>query len=197
MHQPLPIFPPLFPPLEWWRIFCVDLTMRAATLDAAVTPRIEDFSGSISRANAEGGVTAREWVRFSVDADVTLSLPVEGGASALKNRRPDSWVFAREAPREARKIASTLATLYGRTPFFHLLGDDLTPCPEPGMKVAEVNGEMFGRIIRILGLGDVYLLQSLRTTDISTLRTADPSSALLPALFRLGPDAIFLLLKPF
>lgn len=192
MYQPLPSFPPLFASLRWWRLFTASLLSSS------------DLESSISNANREWGGKAREWMRFHIEPQATLSFPVEAGASALKNRHPLSWIFAPEAGPASRKIYSTLATLYGSTPFFHPLKDVLLPAPEAGKPASNFNRKAFEAMASVLSLDDPCLLSSLRDcrsasiADIIASAPEPPSDcSLLTSLFRYGPDAIFILIKPF
>lgn len=139
---------------------------------------------------------------------MTLSLPVEGGASALKNCAPASWRLAPEAVRESRKAASTLSTVYGRQPFFHLLEDDLRISPQPGEGASEVCMEKFGAVCKVLGLEDASLIDALaervargdqRLRDIRRELCTDfsPGLSIVDSVVRMGPDAIFSLLPSF
>lgn len=179
--SPLPEFAPLFPSMEWWRIF---LSRR---LEMPDTGGDDALRLAVRLANTESRLKSREWMRFAVCAPAraaaaadmsaqvsVLSLPVEGSASALKNRHPRSWMLAREALREAEKIKATLATAYGRTPYFHILADTLFsgsgfggntftgdgPAGRPS--AGDVCDEAFSGIVSLLCLDDDRLLRDLR-----------------------------------
>lgn len=221
MYQPLPDFAPLYPPGEWWRIYLNHLLNTREPTDGV---------GLIKQTNRDSGLKSREWMRFTATPpeakigtpkSIVLSLPVEGGASALKNRHPDSWKLASEGRRESRKIISTLETLYGRTPYFHLLSDQLLACfPAAQDKdFIEIHAsllciEAFRKVEKVLRLDDNNLITELKDglerndTRLKTvaeetrrkLLSADPqnpSPSILDALFRIGPDAIFALLPTF
>lgn len=163
-------------------------------------------------ANSNAGVKRREWMRIALPDAVLLSLPVEGGASALKNGDPERWTLAPEAARDLRKAAATLATLLGRRPFFHLLEQDLRPVAagkDPvGMTARAVCSDAFAGICGILGLEDPSLLDGLSAvlqTNDSVVRriaadfnaTVDPDVSIIEPVVAYGPDAIFTLLPPF
>lgn len=203
MHQPLPTFAPLFAPTGWWRIY---LRKRLEGLDK---------ERATAEANRESGIKARSWMRFRAEGDAVLALPVEGGASTLKNRHPDTWVLAREAERDIPKILTTLSTLYGRTPFFQLLRPDILTVstdenpPGPRATAREICTAAFEWTASILNLDDDNLLGDIRRrTDEAdprlravvdetprNLRAEDAS--IIHPLFHLGPDAIFILIPPF
>lgn len=197
MSRLLPDFPPLFPTGEWWRAYV------AARLAGDERPA-EMIVG-----NMEGGARRRDWMRIAIAGGQTLSVPVEGGASALKNRDPRGWRLAPEASREGRKAAATLATVYGRHPYFHLLSDMLpADLAVPGAPARGVCLEAFRTVESLLGLDDPTLLAGLRrAVDGHDRRIgmvgADcrgrlrPGLSILDAVFTLGRDAIFALLPPF
>lgn len=193
-------FPPLHAPVEWWRAYVEERLAGRGRGEA------------IEGANRRGLVARRSWMRFRIAGATVLTLPVAGGASALKNRPPHTWTMAREARRENRKIAATLATIYGREPYFHLIADQLPPvaesCEPEGLKASEVCREAFGRIERLLGLADEGLLASLRegmAAGDAILREAgsrhgmlmEPGMSIVDGIVRLGPDAIFGLIPSF
>ena len=201
MTHPLPDFPPLFPRGEWWRLFF------AATLEGA------SQAEAICRANASSGIKPREWLRFYIAGAAALSLPVSGGASALKNRPSTRWTLAPEAQRESRKISATLATAYGRSPFFHPLRDcfEMPFSSEElaeGVRASEVCREAFRRVAGVLNLEDTRLIEALRVRmadgdgtlgRVCADSRADfhPDLSIIDTLCRLGPDAIFTLLPSF
>lgn len=201
MTHPLPLFPPLFPNAAWWRAF---LEHRLAG---------NSSEKCISEANAAAGYRPRGWLRISLREGAELSLPVAGGASTLKNHPADSWVTARESAREWHKTIATIATLYGRQPFFPLLRDILEPPfglseGNEGARVEEVCMEFFQRVERTLGLDDPSLLSSLRKAlrerDSNIIKEAerlsrgyDFSLSFIDSLMRYGQDAIFLLAPTF
>ena len=196
MRQPLPDFPPLYASAAWWKEY---VASRLGGIDAR---------GATVAANRGSGLRNRDWMRFTIEVDETLSLPVAGGASALKNRYPDSWVLAQEAQRDGRKILSSIATAYGRQPFFHLIKEELF-APLLGLedrKASQVCLEAFQAVERLLGLDGERLIFDLRMKiadkDHTLRQVALESSpkfglSIIDALVRKGPGAIFALLPAF
>lgn len=197
----LPSFPPLWASGRWWRLY------------AAAMGRGEGREGAIAAANRECGMKPREWMRFEVAGGTTLSLPVSGGASALKNHPASSWTVAPEAIRDTRKLQATLATLYGRTPFYTLLASDLFPpenqaeSKEAGLPTAEATCRgAFRRIEEILRIDEtVKEYVALPSDKRSRLRAIgaekalqfQPHLSIIDAVATLGRDAIFPLLPAF
>ena len=195
MINPLPSFPPLFSTEGWWRSFIAG-RLGGESPDEAIT-----------RANAACGLKSREWMRFRIEGDAVLSVPVAGGASTLKNRPSQEWMLSAGAVREGRKIEATLATVYGRTPYFSLFRQDIIPeykeCP-----AGEICRDAFHKVNRVLGLDDEDLLKELKRrmifsdAVIKSIRagytgTVHPELSILDILFKAGPDAIFALMPSF
>ena len=189
MYQPLPTFPPLNAPIGWWRTFC---RLRAGDANAGIKE-------IVTVANRESGLRPRDWLRFTIAADVSLSMPVAGGASALKNRHPDSWKLAGESVAAADKIKDTLATVYGRTPYFRLLEEEMELPATPGLPASVLNWRMFECAAEVLGVSDVSLWECLPTFPSADYVDPEPQDSLsvVDAIFRKGPDAIFSLLPTF
>lgn len=147
-------------------------------------------------------------MRFAVTAETMLSIPVKGSASALKNRNADEWLLAGEAPREWSKALSTLATLYGRSPFhaeISAIMRSMQICP--GAPASRLCLKSFECVKSFLGLAEPSLLESYLSLPESARKSVaavkiemesalNPDLSILDALFRLGPDAIFPLLPP-
>lgn len=200
MTHPLPCFPPLFPSGNWWRSYLKALSEGISREKA------------VELANAESGMRSRDWLRISVAGAGLLSLPVEGGASSLKNRHPSLWRFSRESAREARKIKSTLATVYGRSPFHYLLAGDFEILPgvteSESLPVGRECIRLF-RVVEHILLPDAQetleYLKGLSDSDRMRLKALGEeksaerflSESILDLVFRYGPDAIFPLLPAF
>lgn len=196
MIHPLPHFPPLFPPGNWWRIF--------------LAGRLEGLSEgeAVSRANRQCGLKARDWMRLRLASDSRVSFPVKGGASALKNHEPQTWVMARECDREIPKYTATLSTIYGSRPFFSLLKEGLAVNAVPGDRAESVCRACFLQIKHIILPEEESLLQDLKreldTPDSRLIEVArdfyarlNPQLSIVDAVAAMGPDAIFSLLPAF
>lgn len=208
MYQPLPDFPPLFPPGKWWRIYVAALS--------------EGYPGdtAMARAISMAGIKSREWMRFAVknstgscsNTPEILSIPVEGGAGALKNRHPDTWTIAPRALQDSRKAALTLSTLYGPLPYYHLLEPEINLSVLLSLSLSgscrDVCLSAFRAVNRILGLDNpeetAFLIESIRTRhrqiyelSLHFSRNFDPELSILDAVFRMGRQTIFALLPSF
>lgn len=196
MVCPLPSFPPLFPPGSWWRLFMKEL-IREGSEDKA-----------IAFANSESGIKSREWMRVRIAGGSLLSFSVKGGASALKNRPADTWVMARESERETIRYASTLATVYGRTPYFQLLQEELIPSASDGITAKEVCRQCCRNVMNIILPEDIGMFDSIREVierpGNRIMRISkefnikfNPELSIIDAIVRMGPGAIFPLLPAF
>lgn len=196
MIHPLPDFPPLFPPGKWWRLFLSRILAGASEREG------------ISFANCECDLRPREWMRVRIAGGAMLSFPIAGGASALKNHSSSSWMMARESTREAARFASTLATVYGRTPFFLLLKDSFFLEICPGGRAQEICEAGFRNVLDILlphgsetlrSISDELSVPGSRIIEISeeSNKNFNPELSIIDALARTGPDAIFPLLPTF
>lgn len=196
MYQPLPEFPPLYPTCEWWRLLFKKLPCP--------------WEEAVAYANRESRLASRAWMRVALIDDTVLSLPVKGGASALKNRHPSSWQLAPEAVRAASRMEHTLATLYGSSPFYNslapLLRIEITDRALPS--AAEICNAAFRRVAETLSINDPLLVEQLKNKILEgdpvvspTVKQysarISPRRSILDALFYLGPDAIFSLPETF
>lgn len=205
MTYPLPVFPPLFPHGIWWRLFVEKLLEGC------------ECGECVEYANNKCGLKAREWMRFSIEGGNMISIPVAGGASALKNGHPSEWTVSKEYGREVRKMHSTLATIYGKTPFYSLIKDDLAECFEQEerrsektqpAKASDICLKSFNKIKELLELDNPDLIgmlrEKIRNKDSfliemkrETEEDIDMTLSIIHHLSRHGKDAIFTLLPAF
>lgn len=183
---------PLFPPVIWWRHY--------------VRRRLEGLPEpeAVSRANEESVLAPRGWMRLEVAGGATLSLPVAGGASMLKNHPAGEWRFAPQAPRQWRRHKATLATAYGKAPFFLPVMDLLSSLDKQfDSDCAVFNMQAFRAVGAFLNLEELLpAFGSLFADDRQRLEAVarewsaavEPRLSVVDALMRLGPDTFFALL---
>lgn len=163
---------------------------------------------AIAFANSESGIKSREWMRVRIAGGSLLSFSVKGGASALKNRPSATWVMARESERETIRYASTLATVYGRTPYFQLLQEELIPSASAGIPAKEVCRQCCRNVMNIILPEGIGMLDSIRQVierpGNRIMRISkefnikfNPELSIIDAIVRMGPGAIFPLLPAF
>lgn len=131
-----------------------------------------------------------------------LSVPVVGGASALKHSNPDSWVIS-DHDHWNLKHRHALETAYSRTPYFaHFYPALETLLATPPMMASELC-ERCGRWV-FDALDYDNLKEELREYKIASPHRAEsmreyilkqtlPHLSIADALFRVGKDLIFLL----
>lgn len=163
----------------------------------------------------------REWMRFTLRGDVRISIPVAGGASALKRHTPGSWILSPHGRWNAI-LAGALDALYGRTPYY----PHLAPClmtvvndcynrAAQGQQVraAELAVRTDRLCLRFMGLesseetpaGILSAMQALEARSPGLpgrlqqeLAPAfDPDESIIGLLMHLGPQAIFALCGAF
>ena len=172
-------------------------------------------------------VPRRDFLRFRLRGGTVLSLPVAGGASALKNHDPASWTLAPNSAVQARKIDHTVETLYGNTPYYRLLGPALSlgrrirrdsSLPPVGSLLTELytlcaevlTGEQASCVTAFGSRTDRFRSMAEYAAGLGDAQreaigeecrrindATDPSLSILDPLFRFGPRAIFLLLPTF
>lgn len=204
MYQPTPEFPPLYAPGKWWQL----------RLECLIESGND--SEAIRFANSHSGIRNRDWMRFEIrdrqEKSTMLSLPVKGGASALKNRPPVSWTLSSECMTAVTKIDHTVSTLLGNKPYFPFI------FPLLSLKTAFCNiqtGNTYDLCCfidketkKVLGLNDMQLVETvrqkieegpeaLRYKCSSLRRNFDSEVSFLESIMRYGPEAIFALIPPF
>lgn len=166
----------------------------------AYFPTLEQVRRSFS--GAEVALSNRDLTRVRLSDTLTLSVPVEGGASALK-RLPFSRLRISDHGRWTSVHDRALEATYGRTPFFrHLyphLRDVILNHPE---HIFELNETLDRRVSDFISLDTLKdeLLRMIETNPqrIGAIRrelsiAGGESMPFFAHVCRLGPDAIFLL----
>lgn len=151
----------------------------------------------------QGRDYTRTLIESNRDGGQVLTVPVEGGSSAVK-RGPVSGLRVSAHGDWPRIHLGALEASYGKEPYFaHLfpeIAEVISGYPE---SLIELNGRLLGVMLSFAGYADeIGLLRSLR--DRNPMRVAgitgrleagcDISHSYLEPLFRFGRDAIFLLL---
>lgn len=201
----IPDFPPLFPTGNWWKIRLSAL-MEGIPDDTAILKANEAYAasaGSVTKAR-------RNWMRFTISSrngtPVTLSIPVNGSASALKNHTPDGWELSDHGDIR-RTLPHTLSTEYNHTPFYRYIAPALPIFTDDSEEVlcSALCRRLDRAVMHILGLDDsietLSTLQSavanksfiLGTRKEELLNKADLSISIFDTLMRLGPETLILI----
>ncbi|MBD5208214.1 MAG: WbqC family protein [Bacteroidales bacterium] len=148
-------------------------------------------------------IGGKERVRSRIAGGERLSVPVAGGASALK-RGGDLQISQHGRWQDVHLGA--LRAVYGRTPWFiHLFPEieRIYNCFSEG-RMADFTGELHKLVLHWIGdeatlnaAMEMHCNQPERFEAIASelSKGIDPELSVLDALFRLGPDVIFLLIN--
>ena len=148
----------------------------------------------------------RDYTRALIESNsptgMVLTVPVAGGSSAVKRLIP-AMLEVSDHGDWTRIHLGAIEAAYGREPyfqhFFPEIADDIVHYPQ---HLARLNVLLVEKMLNFIGYDEAI-------EDIRNLRTAnqqrcaaianrleskiDPAHSFLEAIFRLGPDAIFLL----
>lgn len=169
-----------------------------------------DDSMARSEASRLCGVKGKLWCRSCCPSPaggaVTLSIPIVGGASAIKRNSPESLMVSGHGEWPRTHIGA-LEAAYGRAPFYRHLEPDVCHILHnaPGNPLPDVCEAIHLTIYRMLCLPDVLpsLRQALADNPFRFLgiakelkgKISDPSENFLGILAEYGPDAIFSLIE--
>ena len=134
-----------------------------------------------------------------------LTVPVAGGSGAVKRMPPESWLLS-DHGRWPHNHFEALRAAYGRTPYFVHLAPHLEAIyAAPPRSFMEFAGSVEREMPAFMRFDESWpMLLELREKNpalYSALRSeraaqADFSLSAFDALFRLGPETIFLLAPP-
>lgn len=142
-------------------------------------------------------------IRDHAGNELTLSVPVAGGASVVKHAPVENWIISEHGRWEAMHLGA-LNAAYGKTPFYRHYIPRLQALiehhPERATDFTNSIGEYIAEALHI-----ETLLPQLRENDATRRemiaerrerldRNLPPSTSILDPLFRFGPEAIFLLI---
>lgn len=140
-----------------------------------------------------------------------LSVPIEGGASAVKNHDPESWRISLHG-NWPRVHWGAIATAYASAPFFPHFEEELhgiiSDPPATAAELCEATAEWTLRALSIEEiLPDLSRLIASNPEKAEALRRdalgcdntghVEPDLSIVDAVMRLGPQAIFALIPPF
>lgn len=159
-------------------------------------------------ANSRISLTAKEFSRATVAPDVRLKIPVEGGSSA-KRLHPSQLVISDHGDWRHTHLGA-ISAIFGRAPFYiHIepwFRETMYTLGDPGMLLAPLSEEIHCRTAAMLlqeGIAPALAPFVRENAELIAGRAADVADAyssdqaMLAALFRLGPEAIFPLCAAF
>ena len=153
-----------------------------------------------------GAQKTREYTRTLIESNapegMVLTVPVVGGASAVKRLKPSELEVSDHGD-WTRIHLGAIEAAYGREPYFQHLFPELAPviAAHP-QQLARLNVLLMERMMRFIGYREnISEIRSLREGNSERCAAiarrleakVDPTHSFLEPLFRLGPDAIFLL----
>ncbi len=156
------------------------------------------------RHSPEAVVAARRRPNRALFADDTLlTVPVEGGARILKSHARDAGVELRVSDhgRWSHVHLGALEALYGRTPFFaHYFPAVADVISSPHELLVELTGSIDRIIAEALRFDTLLPLLKNPSEVVAAeadrmYRRVKADVPMLEALFRFGPEAIFLLVE--
>ena len=153
-----------------------------------------------------GGMKTRDYTRTLIESNsrqgMVLTVPVAGGSSAVKRLSPRKLEVSEHGD-WTRIHLGAIEAAYGREPYFqHLFPEIATVISGHPQQLVSLNVLLMEKMMDFIGYaGAIEGIRGLR--NVSPERCAaiaarleskiDPARSFLEPLFRLGPDAIFLL----
>ncbi len=150
----------------------------------------------------------RDYTRTRIEANtpegMVLTVPVVGGGSAAKRLKPSDLEISEHGD-WTRIHLGAIEAAYGREPYFqHLFPEIAKVIADHPKHLVSLNVLLLGKMMDFLGYRDaIEEIRKLREThpqrctDIERrlLLKVNPAHSFIEPLFRLGPDAIFLLME--
>lgn len=153
-----------------------------------------------------GALKTRDYTRTLIGSNspegMTLTVPVAGGASAVKRMGPDELMIS-DHGEWTRIHLGAIEAAYGREPYFQHLFPEIEEiiCGYPKY-LSDLNVSLMGCLMGFLNFSDSYpeverlrLKNPQRCSDIRTRLQSkvDPAHSLMEPLFRFGQDTLFML----
>lgn len=165
-------------------------------------PSTEWFQHKVDAGNLKTRDYTRTLIASNSQEGMVLTVPVAGGASAVKRLRlPDLQISGHGD--WTRIHLGAIDAAYGREPYFqHLFPDIASIISDYPKHLAQLNVLLMEKMLGFIGYSkEIDGIRKLRMSNpercaaiTSRLNSKiDSSRSFLEPLFRLGPDAIFLL----
>jgi hypothetical protein len=143
-------------------------------------------------------------IRTASGDAITLTVPVVGGASALKHLKYEQLVASEHGNWRHVHIGA-LEAAYGKTPFFAYYIDDIkNALSMPSQMITLLNKNVYTIIESALHINEItdHLKREFSNNRFTAIladysECFDPNVSVLDLLFRKGPHAVFSLLSPF
>lgn len=152
------------------------------------------------------GLKTRDYTRTLIESNapegMVLTVPAVGGSSAVKRLKPEQLEISSHGD-WTRIHLGAIEAAYGREPYFqHLFPEIVALISDYPQQLARLNVLLMEKMMDFIGYSDVIEgVRNLRTCNPERYSAIhrrleskiDPTHSFLEPLFRLGPDAIFLL----
>lgn len=152
------------------------------------------------------GLKTRDYTRTLIESNapegIVLTVPVVGGSSAVKRLKPEQLKISGHGD-WTRIHLGAIEAAYGREPYFqHLFPEIAVLLTDYPQQLARLNVLLMEKMLDFIRYAHtVEDINNLRETNPERCQAItrrleskiDPTHSFLEPLFRLGPDAIFLL----
>ena len=152
------------------------------------------------------GLSARDYTRTLIESNspkgMVLTVPVAGGSSAAKRLAPGRLEVSEHGD-WTRIHLGAIEAAYGREPYFqHLFPEIASVISSHPQQLVSLNVLLMEKMIGFIGYAEaIESVRNLRAANpercaaiAARLESGiDPAHSFLEPLFRIGPDAIFLL----
>lgn len=153
-----------------------------------------------------GAMKTREYTRTLIESNapegMVLTVPVAGGAAAVKRLKPSELEVSDHGD-WTRIHLGAIEAAYGREPYFqHLFPEIAAIITDYPQQLARLNVLLMERMMDFIGYrANIAEIRRLRESNPERCAAiarrleakVDPRYSFIEPLFRLGPDAIFLL----
>lgn len=160
------------------------------------------MQGKADRKNLKTRDYTRTRIESNAAEGMVLTVPVVGGSSAAKRLKPEDLEVSGHGD-WTRIHLGAIEAAYGREPYFmHIFPEIASVIGSHPQHLGHLNVVLMEKMMRFLGYADaIEDIRALRKTKPERCTAiarrmeskVDPCHSFLEPLFRLGPDAIFLL----
>ncbi|MDE5813509.1 MAG: WbqC family protein [Muribaculaceae bacterium] len=164
----------------------------------------EWFQGKVAANTLKTRDFTRTLIESNTPEGMVLTVPVVGGASAVKRLKPTQLEISGHGD-WTRIHLGAIEAAYGREPYFqHLFPEIATIISDYPQHLTHLNVLLMEKMMEFIGFsGQIGSIEAMRESHPERCAAIkqrleskiDPRHSLLEPLFRLGPDALFLLME--
>lgn len=176
-----PDIPPYLPKLRWYAVWSRAKAEGLSEREAIVT------------ANCLTGVKGKDFARTCLPGHV-LSVAIEGGAGRLKKGAWPEFLRLSLHGNWPHVHLGTIEALYGRTPYYQHLADDLRSLfSDPPMQLSLLNSWTHRILTSWIQIPPSDTVKKGEARGKELLEKVNPDLSVIDALMRLGPEVSLLL----